>query len=146
MWASLPMQVTITCTSLLSPINVIRWICSTTFVIDLKCWMAQNFLQLNIDNTELIIIGARTVNAYTSKHLGSLSQNIAQNCKNLGVIFDNHLSLNNYVKTVVQSCFFLQLGWLSKVSSILSTKNLEIVIYAFIYSCLGYCNLLHWQF
>lgn len=52
--------------------------------------------------------------------------------KNLGVIFDDGL----------KSCFF-QLWLLAKVKSILSGKNFEKVIHAFITSRLDYCNSLY---
>ncbi len=108
-------------------------------ITDIKCWMVQKFLQLNIDKTKVIITGPDTVNADASEHLGSLSHNIAQNSKNLNVIFDNHLSLTK-VNTVVQSCFLLQLRRLPKISPILSSRNLETVIHAFISTRLDYCN------
>lgn len=50
-------------------------------ITEFKCWMAQNFLQSNIYKTEVITIGPDTVQVYTSKQLGSLSQNLAYNCK-----------------------------------------------------------------
>ena len=85
---------------------------------DLKCWMAQNSLQLNMDKTEVMIIGPDSVNTCSAKHLASVFQNINQNSKNLELFSK---------QTCECSCpvMFLQLRQLSQISSILSRSHLK---------------------
>ncbi len=62
--------------------------------------------------------------------------------RNLGNIFDDGLKFDKQINTVVKSCFF-QLRLLTKVKPILSSKNVEKVIHAFITSRLDYCSSLY---
>ncbi len=58
------------------------------------------------------------------------------------VIFDSTLIFNYQINSVVKSCFF-KLRTIAKIESFLSVADLEIVIHAFISSCLDYCNALN---
>ena len=51
-------------------------------------WMAHNFLQLNADKTEILIIGPESISNTIKLSLGSLSSNVSQTAKNLGVFFE----------------------------------------------------------
>ncbi len=62
--------------------------------------------------------------------------------KNLGVFFDSEIRFDRQVNSVVKTSFFL-LRKLSKLKSILSYKDLEIVLHAFISTRLDYCNALY---
>ena len=57
-------------------------------------------------------------------------------------MFDSELSFDSQVTNVVQSCFG-QLRQLTRISSFLSSTNLEKVVHAFISSRLDYCNALY---
>ena len=59
--------------------------------------MAENFLQLNQDKTEVLIIGPE---GKREKHLPKLHDYKPSQCvKNLGVIFDSELSFLPHIKT-----------------------------------------------
>ncbi len=62
--------------------------------------------------------------------------------KNLGVFFDSEIRFDRQVNSVVKTSFFL-LRKLSKLKSIVSYKDLEIVLHAFISTRLDYCNALY---
>ncbi|KAF7645912.1 hypothetical protein LDENG_00196260 [Lucifuga dentata] len=74
--------------------------------------------------------------------MGSLSNNIKKEARNLGVIFDSNLSFDAQVTRVTQSCFF-QRRQITKIKSFLNFKDVEKVIHAFISSRLDYCNALY---
>ena len=45
-------------------------------------WMSQNFLQLNADKTEILIIGPDKISNTIQLSLGSLAQNVTKTAKN----------------------------------------------------------------
>ena len=105
-----------------------------------KDWMAQNFLQLNPDKTEILFIGPECIQAEIQQSL-AITANFTKSSKNLGVIFDNNLNFELHVKKVVQTCFF-QLRNIAKIKSLLTPQDLEKLVHAFISSRLDYCNSL----
>jgi len=54
-----------------------------------------NFLQLNKDKTEIIIFAPSDMTSDIFNQLGSLSFNVHDCVKNLGVIFDSNLSFES---------------------------------------------------
>ncbi|MEJ4599689.1 hypothetical protein SJ928_14005 [Enterococcus faecium] len=61
--------------------------------------------------------------------------------RNLGVIFDEDLSLNSHVKQVTKSAFF-HLRNIRKIRNILTQEDAEKLVHAFVTSRLDYCNAL----
>ena len=58
-------------------------------ISDIKSWMAENFLQLNQDKTEVLVIGPEAQREKLVPKLQSLSFNPSSQVRNLGVIFDS---------------------------------------------------------
>ncbi|XP_061759223.1 probable RNA-directed DNA polymerase from transposon BS isoform X1 [Nerophis ophidion] len=111
---------------------------------EIKQWMSANFLQLNAKKTEMLIIGpARHRPLFNNTTLTFDNQIIKQgdSVKNLGIIFDPTLSFESHIKSVTKTAFF-HLRNIAKIRSILSTKDAEIIIHAFVTSRLDYCNVL----
>ena len=108
----------------------------------IKNWMSHNFLQLNADKTEILIIGPEIISNEIQQSLGPLANNVKQNAKNLGVFFDNKMNLEFHIKKITQSCFY-HLRNIAKIKSILTSQDLEQIIHAFISSRLDYCNGLY---
>ena len=55
---------------------------------DIHTWKSPNFLQLNADKTEILIIGQDSTSNQISNSLGSRSHSITQHCRSLIVTFD----------------------------------------------------------
>ena len=66
---------------------------------------------------------------------------ISLTVKNLGVIFDQDLSFNSYVKQISRTAFF-HLCNIVKMQHILSQQDAEKRVQAFVTSRLSYCNSL----
>ncbi len=77
-----------------------------------------------------------------STYLGSWSDYCHDQIRNLGVVFDPELKFDKQVNAVVKSCFF-QIRSIARLKPILSRKDLEKVINAFVLSRLDYCNVLY---
>ena len=104
--------------------------------------MSQNFLQLNNNKTEILIIGPETISNTIQQSLGPLASNVTKTAKNLGVFFDNHMNLEYHVKKVTQSCFY-HLRNIAKIKPVISPSDLEKIMHAFVSSRLDYCNGLY---
>ena len=113
----------------------------TECISEINSWMSNNFLQLNPDKTEIIIIGNKDKREALSIYLKSLSLNINSQARNLGVLFDTDLSFEAHVKSVVKTCFY-HLRNITKVMPFLSCSDAERLVHAFITSKLDYCNAL----
>jgi len=103
-------------------------------VDDIKRWMTNNFLQLNEDKTEVLILGCPADSTPALKaQLGPLSTKVCKQIKNLGVIFDSSLYFDKQISSVIRESFF-QLRSLAKLKNVLSSKDLEVAIHAFVTS------------
>lgn len=104
--------------------------------------MAQIFLQLNEDKTEILVIGAKAPREKVVTQLKSLSQkNIKPQAKNLGVIFDNKLNFDTNIMNVTKAAFY-HLKNIATVRPFFSQADTERLMHAFISIRLDYCNSL----
>ena len=78
------------------------WVLLATCLTDIKHWMSQNFLMLNSDKTEVMLVGSQN---QLKGNVGlheldpcSLSSKLKLEIKSLGVIFDPDLSLRLTLK------------------------------------------------
>ncbi len=109
---------------------------------DIKIWMANNFLQLNNEKTEVIIFGPSKIRNSIVSNLDSLTPYVTSHAKKLGVVFDSELCLEKQISSVVKNSYY-QLRIISRLKSTLSFQDLEKVIHAFVTSRLDYCNSLY---
>ncbi len=109
---------------------------------EVKSWMTQNLLQLNQSKTEIMFFGPVRGCLDMSTYLGSWSDYCHDQIRNLGVVFDPELKFDKQINAVVKSCFF-QIRSIARLKPILSRKDLEKVINAFVLSRLDYCNVLY---
>ncbi|MDF4316827.1 reverse transcriptase family protein, partial [Vibrio parahaemolyticus] len=110
---------------------------------DIKTWMS-NFLMLNSDKTEVIVLGPKQLRDSLSDDIVSLdgiALASSTTVRNLGVIFDQDLSFNSHLKQTSRTAFF-HLRNIAKIRPILTRKDAEKLVHAFVTSRLDYCNSL----
>ena len=115
-----------------------------TCLTAVTAWMSQNFLRLNANKTELLVVGPKTqlpLLADLSLNIESCAITPNPKVKNLGVTFDSTLSFDGHIKEVTKTAFF-HLRNISKIRPLLSAADAEILIHAFVSSRLDYCNVL----
>ncbi len=113
-------------------------------IVDIKNWMMSNFLLLNSEKTEVLIIGPKTPTSNNLEHcltLDGCSVNSSSSVRNLGVLFNSNLSFDSHVSSICKTAFF-HLKNISKLRPMLSMSNAETLIHAFMTSRLDYCNAL----
>uniref|UniRef100_A0A669DS15 Reverse transcriptase domain-containing protein n=1 Tax=Oreochromis niloticus TaxID=8128 RepID=A0A669DS15_ORENI len=110
-------------------------------ILDIKSWMAENFLQLNQDKTEVLIIGPEAQREKLLSKLQAFSVCPSLQVKNLGVILDSELGFIPHIKHVTKIGFY-HLKNIARVRPILSRANTEMLMHAFITSRIDYCNAL----
>ena len=110
-------------------------------MLTVDSWLGSNFMQLNKNKTEVMIVAAEKTATKVASFMGSLKENIRPHLRNLGVIFDQSMHLDNHVKSLTRTCFF-HLRNIAKLRSIISHSELELSVHAFISSRLDCCNSL----
>ena len=116
----------------------------TECIVDIKNWMTSNFLLLNSEKTEVLIIGPKSSACNDLERclrFDGCSVNSSSSVRNLGMLFDSNLSLESHVSSICKTAFF-HLKNISKLRPILSMSNAEMLIHAFMTSRLDYCNAL----
>ncbi len=105
--------------------------------------MTNNFLLLNSDKTEILIIGPNN----STQNLLDYNLQLdgcpvtSSTVKNLGVILDSNLSFEKHISNVTKTAFF-HLRNIAKLRNMLPVSDAEKLFHAFMTSRLDYCNAL----
>ena len=113
-------------------------------VADIRVWLLNNSLLINDSKTEFQAIGTRQ--QLSKVHIDSLiiaSSRIppSKEVRNLGAWFDDILSMSTHVTKVAGSCFYFLYN-IRRIRKYLTRQSCEILVNAFVTSCLDYCNAL----
>ena len=105
--------------------------------------MSENFLALNPIKTEFILFGTRQQLSKLTNPSLSLSNKItvvpASSVKNLGIIFDPHVSFHEHITKISQSCFY-HIRDLRRLRPCLNLNTAATIGTALVQSKLDYCN------
>ena len=113
-------------------------------ISDIRVWMMENKLKLNEDKTELLVITpSRSQNkVFIDKiSIGDSDITPSKVARNLGIIFDDTMTMKDHVTAKVKSCH-VQLRTIGKLRKYLSFEAAETLVHAFITSRLDNGNSL----
>ena len=112
-------------------------------VADINLWMTTNKLKLNNDKSEFLFLHSRFRHSLSPPTISVGMENIrpSQQALNLGVIFDDTMSLSPHVHTIIKGAFY-HIRNISKIRKYISKSDIEILIHSFVSSKLDFCNSL----
>jgi hypothetical protein len=111
---------------------------------EVRLWMAMNYLKLNDDKTEFIILGSKhNLRTVTTTHLtiGENKVKPSKCVKNIGATFDEHMKLDKHVAITCRNAWH-HLYQISKIKKYLSEPQLKSVIQSFVISKIDQNNSL----
>jgi hypothetical protein len=113
-------------------------------ISDIQSWMTCNMLQLNKDKTEFFV----AVSSYYKRLMPSVKLQIgnetiepSETVRNLGVIFDTHMTMRNQISSVSRSVTF-HLRNISRIRRFLDFDSCNDIIRSLVLSRLDYGNVL----
>ena len=115
-----------------------------TCLHDIHSWLSNNMLMLNENKTEFIIFGTNKSSSrinFNSLHFGSSIIKTSSSITNLGITLDDKLSMQNHIGKLIKSVNF-HLRNIALIRKYLSKRTTALIIHAFIFSRLDYCNSL----
>ena len=112
----------------------------------ISSWMAANLLALNSSKTDFLIIGSPQQLAKLTASSLSLSPgtntDASSTARNLGFIFDSHLSYHDQISALTKACFF-HIRDLRRIRPCLDTVTAARIATSLVQSKLDYCNSLY---
>ena len=113
-------------------------------VAEIKSWMQLNLLKLNDSKTEVILLGSRQQLSKVDRlevEIGSTKVKSRDDVRNLGVIFDSNVTMENQVNNICKISYY-HIRLLGKMRKFLTKDSAIKVTHAFVTSRLDYCNSL----
>ena len=78
-------------------------------IADIKTWMKSNLLMLNDSKTEVILLGSKQQLSQLSNleiSVGNANIKLCTKVRNVGVIFDNNMTLEDHVNNTCKTSYF----------------------------------------
>ena len=111
---------------------------------NIRNWLINNNLLLNIDKTLLINISKKlTQNKFPIYLIDNLIVEPSKTVKCLGVIIDEHMLLDNHLRFTAKKAFYY-FSKVKKIRKLLSFHNLKMISQSYIISHLNYCNSIYY--
>ena len=107
-------------------------------VRDIDEWMIRNYLKLNQDKTDLVVISSRF---HPMPDIGHIQLLLVLSALHLVTLFDSIFSFEEHIKNICKSSIY-HLRNIAKIRKYLSQDTCEILVHAFISSKLDHCNSL----
>ena len=116
----------------------------TDCISDVRTWMISDYLMLNDDNTEFLILGTKQqlakVNIDDIK-VGSANVSPVSVVRKLGSWFDLQLTMSSHISKLCSFAFY-HLCNIRRMRKYLSQETAGMLVHAFITSRIDYCNSL----
>ena len=111
---------------------------------ELLQWMSLNQLMANATKTEFMIVGSQQQLErvrISSIQVGDAEVTPVKSVRNLGVIFDSNLKMDQHVTKACKSAYY-HLHNIRRIRNYLTEEATQTVIHAFVTSQIDYCNSL----
>jgi len=115
-------------------------------IADIRSWMKSNLLKLNESKTEVVLLGTKQQLSKVDNieiSVGNVNIKPCSKVRNLGVIFDCNMTMEDHVNNVCKASYFY-IRLLGKFRKFLDKSTAAMLTHAFVTSRIDYCNsLLH---
>ena len=113
-------------------------------IADVRHWMLRHRLKINDSKTEVMVLGTQAqlnkIN-FSSVRVGQSNIELVSVVRNLGVLFDQQLKMNDHVDTICKKGY-VQLKKIRQIRKYLNQHAAEQIVHSFITSNIDYCNSL----
>ena len=113
-------------------------------ISDIRTWMIQNKLKINDSKTKFLVL----TSPFLKQHFNDLNISLGNSriapsisARNLGVIFDNHMSLDIQINSICKSAFF-HLRNIGSIRNMLTDDACSQLIHSLVTVRIDYCNFL----
>ena len=109
---------------------------------DIKYWMAYSKLKLNDSKTEVLVVTSKAhaeINQNIPLKVGDTAIKPTVAARNLGIIFDNRLSLESHVAQLCKSAFF-QIQKIYRIRKYLDMEATKTAVHSLVLNKLDYGN------
>ena len=104
-------------------------------------WMTANYLKLNEDKTEILVIHKSDQPPLRTVRIGETDIGVGSSAKNLGVILDTKLKLDKHINSTCRKAF-AEIRNIGRMRKFLDTESAMKLVHAFVTSKVDYCNAL----
>lgn len=114
-------------------------------IADIRAWMIINKLKINDDKTEFLLITSphAKISRDIQISIGQYNISPSSSCKSLGVMFDQHLTMETQIKSICRSAHF-HIRNINAIRHLLPSTAAAHLMHSLVTSRLDYCNaLLH---
>jgi hypothetical protein len=110
---------------------------------DVEKWMSAMKLKMNSSKTEIVVLAsrhsARSLGDIPILHIGDSEVELSKVVKNLGVLMDSTISLDDHINSVCKAARF-HLFNIRRIRDLLPQRECEQLVHAFVFSRLDYGN------